>query len=81
MRDYTDVAHPTAARVPQDHLMVYRNYIERAIDNVGALLRRTAQRIHDQDNLLLPLSTVDPSRAKFVSRLQEHLLMPPLDGA
>jgi hypothetical protein len=71
----------TAARAPQDYLIVYRSYIDRALDNVGAVLRRTAQRLRDQDNLLSPLSTLDPSQAKFVASLPEHLLMPALDGA
>lgn len=81
MRNDADVAHPTATRAPQDHIIVYRSYIDRAIGNVGAVIRQAAQRIRDQDDFLSPLSsTLDRSRAKFVARLQEHLQEPALDG-
>jgi hypothetical protein len=78
MRNQTDVGHATAARPPEEHLAVYHTYIDRAVNNVGAVLRRTATLIRADDALLAPLDKLDPDREKFVLRLREHLSQPEL---
>lgn len=79
LRNEIDVGHPTSGLISHDEITSLRQFSQRAIDNVRHMLKRTAQKISENSQLLAPISSSSTSdRNKLITRLTKHLESPSL---
>lgn len=74
VRNNFDVGHETSGLISPDEIATLRNFANRSIANVGALLRTVATKIKDNENLLSPLSTeINGEKKRILRRIEESL--------
>lgn len=80
VRNEMDVGHPSSGNANPGEVAVLWRFVDRAIQNVTALLQNVSQYICQNQGFLTPLT--DPGetdRAKFVSKIQAYLDEPKLE--
>lgn len=68
------------SRIPPEDIITYRRYIERSTLNMAAVLKRTAQLIRGQDDLLEPFDSSGHNHENVVllEKIKSHLTKPAL---
>ncbi|WP_157201969.1 hypothetical protein [Massilia sp. Root335] len=79
VRNEIDVGHPLSGLVNQEEITALRVFTQRAIENVQAMLKKTAANIRNNTQFLAPLTNSGASsRSKLIEKLTRHLETPSL---
>lgn len=79
VRNELDIGHPLSGFIDADEITELRIFAHRALENVQAMLKRTASKIRSNRQFLAPLTNSgDKDRKKLISKIKTHLAKPSL---